>query len=340
MTARQDPYRVLGLVPGATPGEIRSAYRRLAKLYHPDAAGDRAVARFLAIQAAYEELLDAEGRLRTRGSPGRGGGAGAGRGAASSPRASRDAWRARRDADGTGASAGSKGQATGAKGHAAGAGRAAGAGPKSGADGASHGQRAGGSPGHRTGTRPGGRPRPERKTARPGSTTYDEATQPLDPAWDGATWYGASSGRYWTLNPREYADPRKHGPEYQERARRAARLEAARRARMADAASPTTTPTTPAEEPSSPEAATVPPPPARADPPPPPPPPAFAPRSGGTRTPAGDPAPNVDRVAASAASAGTGPAEQAPPAGPQDDVTSPAARIRRLVHRSGRSAAP
>jgi hypothetical protein len=30
-----------------------------------------------------------------------------------------------------------------------------------------------------------------------------------------------TTGTYWTINPREYADPRKHGPEYQERARRA-----------------------------------------------------------------------------------------------------------------------
>lgn len=45
---------------------------------------------------------------------------------------------------------------------------------------------------------------------------------PLDPEWEGGAWYGPSSGTYWTLNPREYADPRKHGPEYLARARRAA----------------------------------------------------------------------------------------------------------------------
>jgi hypothetical protein len=55
-----------------------------------------------------------------------------------------------------------------------------------------------------------------------GSTSYDEATGgPLDPGWSGAAWYGTDSGTYWTVNPREYADPRKHGPEYLERARRA-----------------------------------------------------------------------------------------------------------------------
>ena len=31
-----DPYRVLGLNPGATEREINRAYRRLAKLFHPD----------------------------------------------------------------------------------------------------------------------------------------------------------------------------------------------------------------------------------------------------------------------------------------------------------------
>jgi hypothetical protein len=41
------------------------------------------------------------------------------------------------------------------------------------------------------------------------------------------SWYGTTSGTYWTLNPKEYADPRKHGPEYQ--ARRAGVLRGARR---------------------------------------------------------------------------------------------------------------
>src|SRR5207244_363814 len=59
--------------------------------------------------------------------------------------------------------------------------------------------------------------------ATPGSTLYDAADEePFEPGWTGATWYGASSGTYWTINPKEYADPRKHGPEYQRRARRSA----------------------------------------------------------------------------------------------------------------------
>lgn len=55
-----------------------------------------------------------------------------------------------------------------------------------------------------------------------GSTSYDEARDPNDATWSGASWYGPSTGEYWIVNPREYADPRKHGPEYQSRARRVA----------------------------------------------------------------------------------------------------------------------
>ena len=52
-----------------------------------------------------------------------------------------------------------------------------------------------------------------------GSTSYDGAdAEAFEPDWRGASWYGTTSGTYWTLNPKEYADPRKHGPEYQARA--------------------------------------------------------------------------------------------------------------------------
>ena len=44
--------------------------------------------------------------------------------------------------------------------------------------------------------------------------------EPFEPEWEGASWYGGSSGTYWTLNPKEFADPRKHGPEYLARGRR------------------------------------------------------------------------------------------------------------------------
>ena len=60
MTPASDPYRTLGLDPGATSAEIKRAYRRLAKAYHPDSAGERALPRFLAIQAAYERLTSGQ----------------------------------------------------------------------------------------------------------------------------------------------------------------------------------------------------------------------------------------------------------------------------------------
>lgn len=66
------------------------------------------------------------------------------------------------------------------------------------------------------------RPAPGGRRATLGSTSYDGAEDAFEPGWGGASWYGPSSGTYWTLNPREYADPRKHGPEYQARARRPA----------------------------------------------------------------------------------------------------------------------
>src|SRR5215207_552413 len=66
MATNADPWRTLGLSPGATQDEIRRAYRRLAKINHPDAAGDAALPRFLAIQAAYEQLAG-PGRMRRVG---------------------------------------------------------------------------------------------------------------------------------------------------------------------------------------------------------------------------------------------------------------------------------
>ena len=56
----RDYYNVLGVPKTATDKEIRSAYRRLARKYHPDLnPGDRtAEARFKELQAAYDVLSD------------------------------------------------------------------------------------------------------------------------------------------------------------------------------------------------------------------------------------------------------------------------------------------
>ena len=56
MATEPDPYRTLGLPRTASLAEVKAAYRRLAKANHPDTAGEAAVPRFLAIQAAYERL--------------------------------------------------------------------------------------------------------------------------------------------------------------------------------------------------------------------------------------------------------------------------------------------
>ena len=67
-----DLYVILGLEHGASESEIKRAYRRLARRYHPDInPGDRtAEARFRQILEAYETLIDPERRSRyDSGSP-------------------------------------------------------------------------------------------------------------------------------------------------------------------------------------------------------------------------------------------------------------------------------
>jgi DnaJ-class molecular chaperone len=71
-----DFYLVLGVAPAASSGEIHDAYRRLAKLYHPDVSGADTAAKFRAVQEAYETLGDVARRRdydaqrgRPRGGP-------------------------------------------------------------------------------------------------------------------------------------------------------------------------------------------------------------------------------------------------------------------------------
>jgi len=53
-----DHYAVLGLSPSASPDEIKTAYRQLARMHHPDLnpGNSSATDRFRAIQLAYETL--------------------------------------------------------------------------------------------------------------------------------------------------------------------------------------------------------------------------------------------------------------------------------------------
>ena len=57
-----DPYRTLGLERGAPIDEVKRAYRRLVKANHPDAAGEAALSRFLAIQDAYDRIVGPDER--------------------------------------------------------------------------------------------------------------------------------------------------------------------------------------------------------------------------------------------------------------------------------------
>ncbi|MCE8000793.1 MAG: J domain-containing protein [Rhodobiaceae bacterium] len=66
----RNPYHVLGVSPQAGPDEIKSAYRRLAKTYHPDSgSGDpHQKERFHEVTAAYD-LLSRKAKTSARNGP-------------------------------------------------------------------------------------------------------------------------------------------------------------------------------------------------------------------------------------------------------------------------------
>jgi DnaJ-like protein len=59
MASRADPYAVLGVRPDASDQEIRSAYRRLVQLHHPDHNHGSAES-----ERRFEEVQDAYARVR------------------------------------------------------------------------------------------------------------------------------------------------------------------------------------------------------------------------------------------------------------------------------------
>jgi len=85
MAADHDPYETLGVTRSASDDEIRAAYRKLARTYHPDVCTETdADKKFAAVQAAYEILSDKNkraafdqfGRVGAPGRPGHGPGGG------------------------------------------------------------------------------------------------------------------------------------------------------------------------------------------------------------------------------------------------------------------------
>src|SRR5688572_11878546 len=66
MATKQDYYEALGVKRDASEKEIRQAYRRLARQYHPDVSPNDKTAeeRFKEISEAYEVLSDKENRAK------------------------------------------------------------------------------------------------------------------------------------------------------------------------------------------------------------------------------------------------------------------------------------
>src|ERR671912_873113 len=80
MAAVRDPYKTLGVDKKASDDEIKKAYRKLARQYHPDTNhGDKAAEeRFKEVQSAYAILSDPDKRKQYDSGDGIFGGGGPG----------------------------------------------------------------------------------------------------------------------------------------------------------------------------------------------------------------------------------------------------------------------
>lgn len=61
---KNDYYKLLGVAPASSEKDMKKAYYKLAKKYHPDTAGAEFEDKFKEISSAYEVLSD-EGKRAT-----------------------------------------------------------------------------------------------------------------------------------------------------------------------------------------------------------------------------------------------------------------------------------
>lgn len=67
-----DPYSILGVDRSATDEDVKKAYRKLSRQYHPDAninnpKKDEAEAKFKEVQQAYQQIMDEREKGYTSG---------------------------------------------------------------------------------------------------------------------------------------------------------------------------------------------------------------------------------------------------------------------------------